>query len=166
MKLPLVILLTASLTSYGQSMTYDNGAVIQHVINVEGSASDLYKAVERWVIKTYNSPDRVITGRIENEQIKGNGFSASALVLVAATNTRNDLKYSFTIEVKDGKIRYTMYSMRAEIHPIEAYIYKKDGSEKTNGQAKSVKASAEEVANGLVQSLEAFLNNKEKGGDW
>lgn len=162
------IFLTVSTVCQGQvQMTYENGAIIQTVIDVESTpAPDLYKLVSRWVTKTYKNPDKVVKASLENEEIRGDGFEAKGLLINQTPKIYNDFRYSFKIEVKDNRVRYTMYDMRGELYEIEAYCYKKDGTFRTNSQATTVKNSATAIAAALIQSLANALLNKEKADDW
>jgi uncharacterized protein with TBP-like fold DUF4468 len=148
-------------------MNYDQGAVIQTVIEVDNTpAPDLYKSVMRWITKAYKDPAMVIKATLENEEVKGQGLERGALLLTEVTKVRNDFRYSFKIEVKDNRVRYTMYDMWGNSFPVEYYVYKKDGTEKTGGQPRAVKSSATEVATTLINSLQETLLNKDKKEDW
>lgn len=162
-----VLLTLIVMPSFAQiQMEYDNGAKFQQVIDVDSaSASDLYKAVERWITKTYRNPEKVVKARLENEEIRGEGFSEKAIILSVFPSAKSNLTYAFKIEVKNNRIRYTMYDMRGEMYAADTYIYKKDGTEKSNVQATHVKNSITEVAAFLIASLESSLKNKQ-GGDW
>lgn len=162
----LYIITTVTIANAQIEMKYENGAVIQHVINIDtASAANLYQGVNRWILKTYTNPDQVVKARLENEEIRGEGFQPNGLTLSEFPPAKNGLRYSFKIEVKDGRVRYTMYDMRGDMYAIEIYIYKKDGTQRTTGQATTVKNSATQVANLLITSLELTLKAKTKS-DW
>lgn len=162
-----LLLLLVSITATAQvKMEYDGGAKFQKVIYIDSAtASELYKSVDRWILKTYRSPDKVVKARLENEEIRGEAVEIDGMILSEFPKAKNNLHYTFKIEVKDNRVRYTMYLMRGDANPVEAYIYKKDGTERTGGQATTVKNSVTEIANRLITSLENSLKEKSTN-DW
>lgn len=166
-----LVIITLSLVSYCQiPMTSANGrALFQTVIEVDSvPADELYQKVNRWILNTYKSPDDVVKASIENELVRGEGYADNAietsLVLIGG------LKYSFKIDVKEGKVRFTMYDMKClfpkQQWEVDTYVLKRDGTFRTNYQATDVKDGCTRVANDLIRSLESALINADRPEDW
>jgi hypothetical protein len=147
-------------------------AQFQKVIEVDtSSAATLYKIVYRWVRETFNSPDAVISNTFENEEVRGNGFDPSGVQLSIFPPLYGSLKYSFKVDIKPGKVRFTLYNMvgifKNGTYPLEVYLLKSNGQFKTNYEAVNVTNSTSSVANSLILSLESALRNKgKKSEDW
>lgn len=178
MKMLLVVFVATLVNSISFAQTVDlkfdgQYVIFQKVINVDSaSASDLYKRCDRWVTKTFKSPDKVVKARLENEEIRGEGFDPDAVALAEGMGVYGNLRYTFKIEVKENRVRITIYEMEITTSgmagtPIEHYLYKKDGSERDSKQSKGVKEGATKTANYLILSLEQGLReNSKKGDDW
>lgn len=154
-----------ALSCLGQvKVDYNGGAPqYQKVIEVEGkTAADLYKACNKWVAVTYKNAAAVVAAQVENEMIKGNGASVNGVkigALVYAT-----LDYSFTIDIKDGKVRYTANPGRVGDYLFSTYVFKNDGSIRGNSQAQNILTSVDGIINGLISSLESHFSKPKD--DW
>lgn len=138
----------------------------QEIIESDKKANELYDISLRWVMSAFNNPDQVITGKMENEMIKGNGYSdgvkIAALMIVG-------LKYHFTIDVKDNKVRITFTDFIVTAKPpysYETYVFKNDGSERTNPQASNISASSNEIIRSLINSYKKSITEGIKKDDW
>jgi hypothetical protein len=164
----IITLFCLSISSFSQEMKCIDGvAQIQKVVEIEGkSASDIYKAAQHWIAKSFHNKDKVIQSEIENELIRGDGYEPGKVKL--AFLVYSDLKYSFTIDIKDGRMRFTMNNLESKSssgsYSVETYCCKKDGKVRTNGQSQNIKSSIEEFYQQLLKSFEAELNGKKD--DW
>lgn len=160
-----------SLSGQAQTeLSYNSGnAQFQKVLDVPGkSAADLYALATRWVATTFNNPDAATWSKIDGEMVRGQGFDGSGAKL--ALGVRADARYAWQVDVKDSKVRFTVSDMRiittSGTFPFEAYVFKKDGSERVNGQATNIKDSFSNIANSLYLSLERTIADPKKGDDW
>jgi uncharacterized protein involved in exopolysaccharide biosynthesis len=163
----ILLLLLISGTAFSQvKIDYVNGqAVVQHIIDApDKSAQVLYEAVNRWVVERYVNPENVITAKIDNELVKGRGAVVKGVNI--SGGVRSNLQYIFTIDVKDEKIRYTMNNMQVGTYAIETYLYKSDGSMRTNAQANAINESVTDIARALIISLENQMKLPSKKDDW
>jgi hypothetical protein len=106
----------------------------------------------------------VITAKIDNELVKGRGAVVKGVNI--SGGVRSNLQYIFTIDVKDEKIRYTMNNMQVGTYAIETYLYKSDGSMRTNAQANAIDESVTDIARALIISLENQIKLPSKKDDW
>lgn len=146
----------------------DGSAYIQKVIEVPGkSASELFALGKRWVALTFVNTEAVTQSVLENEMIRGMGVGA-----VRTYFSVSKLQYEFKLDFKDGKVRFTMYSMYVMSSngriSVESYIYKKDGSMRASSYARSTASSLENEATLLIHSLKEELTNSKnnKKDDW
>lgn len=90
----------------------DKGAaVFTEVVEVPGSTKDaLYMAAIAWINKTYRSPKDVLqTGDKEGGVIIGRALTGGLTYKNVITNVEaGSFRYSFTIQVKDGKYKFTI----------------------------------------------------------
>jgi hypothetical protein len=142
-------------------------------ITIAATPADLYKSVNRWIKLNFKEPDKVIQSSVENEVVRGNGFRAKGVRLSEIPPEHVDLKYSFTVEIKEGgRVRFVMHTMKALPKTgalgVEFYIYKTDGKERGSPQSTNAKASLTQLANSLTSSLENSLLHKDldKSEDW
>ena len=130
-KLLFTIALLISAVSFGQSFELtdkqvDEGPKLAQgsyklftpvlVLEVTGSAEDLYNKTIGWVNETYKNPDEVIKGKVEGKYVRINGFVGSLLSNnVIGTTFYYDVRYSVEIKFRENKIRY-------EVTKMEQYI--------------------------------------------
>ena len=171
----LIILLLSSIFMFSQdiSLKYnpETGlAEFQEVISVDGkSATELYNLAQKWVINTYRNPDEVIVGDIEGETIKGSGYQRNVVVFTKTPRAIGDWKYSFKVDFKDNKARFTIFDMKCGtgLFPIENYLYKSNGELRKNAQARNVLESITVEANTLYVSFKsAILQLDSNDTDW
>lgn len=74
------------------------------VIQIEGTATELYNKVLRSIGRLYNSPDHV-TSKVENQQISINAIRPMVTDFKFNGKTFIDAHYTLTIEFKDGRVR-------------------------------------------------------------
>ena len=168
--LAFTIALGACVNVHAQAISCDGGqAKIQQVVEMQGkSAAEIYKLAQRWVALSFHNKDRVIQTQVENELIRGDGYEPGQMKV--APGAYSDLKYSFSIEIKDNKLRFTMYDISVADHgiasfPAESYLCKADGSFRSIPfQTKNVKASIETFYAQLMVSLNNALAEKKE--DW
>jgi len=164
----ILLILCFPLASMGQQLSCESGsAQLQQVIPMEGkSAADIYKLSTRWIAKNFHNKDKVIQSTIENELIRGDGYESKLIKLSLMTYT--DLSYTFTIDIKEGKLRFTMNNMKSigdvASYSVETYCCKSDGQIRTNSQSQNLKKSIEEFTSKLIASLNQMQN--EKSDDW
>lgn len=119
MKNLLILLLTSSITvlSFGQD-TANDALAYSKVIQVDSATSaDLYGRARSWFADTYNNAKEVIQlDDKENGKIIGKGsiqYSNSTF----SGNTTGYVKYTLTIEVKDGRYKYSFTDYLHEAIP-------------------------------------------------
>lgn len=139
----------------------NGSAEIQKDIEFESiEISDLYNAIDRWVIDSFNSSSSVIKHKFENKLIQIEGVEPGIMLFYFPRSTAQ-LKYTLNIEIDDKKLCFTMRAMEVitelNKYTFEKYNYNEDGSEIINKQTKRVSTHASRVANVLVNSLNAFF---------
>ena len=164
----ILLLLLIAAGANAQQLTCTNGvAQIQQIIPIDGkTAPDIYKLATRWVAKNFHNKDKVIQSTIENELIRGDGYEDKVIKMGL---TSAGLKFTFTLDIKDGKMRFTIDNMKSIVagyapYDVETYCCKKDGSLKTNYQANGIREDIEKFAARLIESFNKTQN--EKGDDW
>ena len=70
------------------------------------TSEEIYRLVNRWLVKYYESPEENIKARIEGEYLRGVGYRENLTRASALTST--DLNYSFTFEISDGAVLITL----------------------------------------------------------
>ena len=114
-KLVLILICTLFSTFFGFSQSKEyfqltpNGLTATDgksycVIQLEGSASELYNKVLRSIGRLYKSPKDVIS-QIENQQISLNAIRPMVTEYKFNGKTFIDAYYTLTIEFKDGRVR-------------------------------------------------------------
>jgi len=162
----IIVSLISIIHCNAQELVCESGsAQIQRIIEVEGKTStEIYKAVNRWVGKNFHNKDKIlIQNQVENEMISGDGYEPKSVVI--GLLVYSDLSYSFSVDIKDGKLRLTLsnlkiYHQSGGSNSVEAYCCKQDGSIRTNGQSQKIKQSIEALTDKLMQ---AFTMNND---DW
>lgn len=139
------------------------------VIPCEGKTKEeIYKKVNEWINKTYDSPKDVIKGQVENDYIR---FQGTTKTLLCPGGKCNDARYQIELSVKDGKYKF-------EVISIEQYLegygwqpailggtsgYYKNG--KIKNMFKNYPTDIPKYFNTLNKSLEDFVMGRTKD-DW
>lgn len=127
------------------------------------NAAYLYKQVNRWLVATFQNPQDVIKACIESEYIRGQVYHSNFFKIGALSGT--DLQYTFSIDVKDEKVRLTLYNAQvlyddyqdiSKAHPLEAYL-KSINKKKKDPHAENIISSINALSASLFKSLENFL---------
>jgi len=124
------------------------------------SAENLYSIINAWTISTFNSASTVVKRKAEDVIIQGVGVEPG-IVLYAFPRVVASLKYSFTIEVEDDKICFSMSDMNIVTdesnYTLEEYLFDKKGHEIDDKHTRKIRLHATKIANVLVNSLQVFL---------
>lgn len=155
-------------------LDYNNGtAQFQTIMEFDTlPPADLYKSVNRWITLNFKNPEKVIQSQVENENLRGIGFKAKGVRISDTPLEYADLTYAFSVDIKDGRVRFVMNNMKAitksGTRSIEYFVYKADGTERGSHPGINVKGSLTKLANSLISSLQSSLLHKdiEKTEDW
>ncbi len=135
------------------------------------SAPVLYAKAYKWVQKSYKNPEKVLKTNLQGEEIRVEAYKEGAFFYKQFGKPYYfDIEYSFTIQLKDKKIRliYTPSQIWTSLSSRALFSY--SSFFKKTGELKDVyrdaKPSMEQTMNDLVKSLCDYLNNKTSGGDW
>ncbi len=163
----IIAFLVVSFASTAQSREWavtDGKARMQAVISVPGKdASYLYKQVNWWLIASFKNPEEIIKARVEAEYLRGERYHANLHQFGAVTAA--DLKYTFTIEFRDEKVRLTLSNgvvvyddpiVANRVRPIEYYL-EDTPKKKKDRQIQGLVASINNMSANLLESLESFL---------
>lgn len=146
--------------------------IFQQVIEVPGStAGELYSQAKMLVAELYNSSDHVIQSADESANwLIGKAWSPIQVGMAAVK-----LRYTFKIEAKDGRYRYSIhdiiydasnasiiYESPIETLPFEVSVSSGRGSKK----AKNVRASWLTTINNLQSSIIAGMAASKLNDDW
>jgi len=143
-------------------MIYLNGSAlfIKDIDIKNRSAENLYNIINAWTISTFNSAGTVVKRKVEDVIIQGVG-AEPGIVLYTFPRVVASLKYSFTIEVEDNKICFSMSDMiivtDESSYTLEEYLLDKKQHEIDDKQTRKIKSHATKIANVLINSLKLFL---------
>lgn len=158
-----LLFLVTYATNAQVQIDYNGGSPqFQKIIELDSSkkATSIYKSALKWVTLYYKNPASVIQGQLENELIKGQGSSAASMG--GMIPTYQPYTYNFAIEIKDSRVRVTVDNMSLGY----IYIYKSDGTLRTNSQARAVLESLTTDANAFINSLTKHLTSPSPKSDW
>lgn len=149
----------------------DGKAQYQTVIIVpDHDARFIYKQVNRWLVHRFKSPEDVLKARIEGEYLRGDVYCPKLCQL--GTLSSPDFSYTFSIEIKDGKVRLTLYNGTVTFinfedgnrtYSLETYLTRQ--SKKPDRNSSKLISSANELAMSLKDSLENFLTAEYTAAD-
>lgn len=159
----LILLLTASISSFGQTfglnsetrlLTYDE------VVKVDSmKADDIYNKVKEWAILTFKNSEKVIVGDNKPTLVKATYIQKSVIGI-----SLFEYYTTLTVKIKDGAFKVTMDDMRlinGVYDKMEPTIYKEDGSIKS-GKLKLYE-DIETKCKLLSKDLSNFITKK---SDW
>lgn len=118
MKTTLTLVLTlAYLSSFAQEAQIPVNEETQlaeytEVIEVAGSAANLYAQALTWINEFYPNPNGTISEKIEGESIEGKSrFKVKLTDKKGRTIAQSYVNYSFKLEFKENRYRYTIYKI-------------------------------------------------------
>lgn len=138
------------------------------------TAKEIYTRINKYIQKNYVSPKDVSKGNIDNEFVSFNGLNKNCITeKVLISNFYSDIEYYITIDIKEGKIKYSIAklvqikrvydsSYEIDLLSIVAGYYKSNGTIKP--QFVKVKMDIEKVVNDTLTNLIASV--KETKTDW
>lgn len=153
--------------------------IVVHIDSM--SAKELYKKTLKWVQKTYISPENVLKGNIENENIrvqgkKENAFSYSNWPGSFSGTMYYDAVYMFDLDFRDGRFRATYQPMTfylggtlKEVSGYSSWFAKqKDTKKGAKIQAINDNAIVEFNIhmNELVKNLHDYLISSDEDDKW
>lgn len=94
----------------------DDGLTKYVVTEIESVTKEVaYKKTIDWVNREFNTPDKVIKGTIENEYVRIEGISKTAMRYPAIGGIINSpIKFEIEISVKDNKYKFEIISLQEE----------------------------------------------------
>ena len=176
--LTLLIISTVCLAQVHQWTLVNGKACLQSVILVpERDAAYLYKQANRWLVNTFKNPEDILKARIESEYLRGEAYHSN--VFKSGALNPVDFQYTFTLDVKDGKVRLTfshgllfhdvLYDNGQDhngVYPIELYM-ENVNKRKKDQHSEDLLASVNTLSTSLLKSLETFLVSEyAKKDDW
>lgn len=134
-----------------------------NIVELPGkSSSEIYNALKTWTAKTYKNPDYVLKSDVANEYLRLNGlwnimsrgpFGKSAI----------GLKYTLTLDIKDGKLRYNIDELTGVDNFSYNNCYKSNGERRTTKEVVNYLNDIELHADKFINELIGSINHKE---DW
>lgn len=172
--LAMFIITSHSIAQVHEWSVINGRARLQSVILVpEKDAGHLYKLVNRWLVATFKNPEDALKARIESEYLRGEGYYSKIFQIGALSSV--DFQYTFSIEVKDGKVRLTfsngivLYDDSQDTngaYPIELYLENLT-KKKRDQHSQELIASINSMSATLAKSLETFLiTDHTRNDDW
>ncbi len=154
------------------NMTSNSTVEYSEVVEVTGSAADLYKKALDWFNTYYKNPSSVIREKKEGESIKGKGkFRIYDVNQETGSKTPSNgmMMYDITISLKDGKYRYVIEKITQKSSSfvgIEKWINENTDAQRflTANYLVQVDKELKNVASKLKAHMAA--NNSSKSSDW
>ncbi len=157
--------------------TNDNKIEYQEVVPMEGMARDeLYRRAKAWVVETYNSAQNVIQlDDPANGELIVKGLDKTPAYGPALLRCVRTIKHTLTIEVKDGRYRYTLADFRVIIPggvgdsaALEVYAFLYPGNPRTpksGVEYAHLPNAVSEMVESMLASLKAGMNKPSMAQD-
>lgn len=116
MRALITLALFANLTATAQT------AELIEVVEMPGTASELYRKAERWFVDTFNEAQEVIQLRdTTTHTLVGKGAQALVFYTTGMAGISQPRSYTYTIEVqaKEGRYRYRLYDQLISGAPVQ-----------------------------------------------
>ncbi len=135
----------------------------QEVVNEEGTKNDFFNRSVAWVNETYKNPTSVTTVRDpQTGKIEGNyRFKIYQTTEEQVSMEWATILYSFRLEFKDGRYRYTFYDLLLKTesrYPVERWLDKSRPDYSPDCDLKLQRV--DEYMQSLISSLKASLKPK------
>jgi len=140
---------TFGINSETKRLTYED------IIKVDSlKADEIYTKVKEWAILTFKNSEKVIVGDNKPSLVKANFVTQYFNGAV-----KTDFLNTITIKIRDGAIKIIIDDITAypNGYDFEAFIYKKDGTQRTGGNYVKGYNDVESQCKSLVSNLSKFL---------
>jgi len=164
----LLILLVTVAAGSAQTLDWkleQGKAVSQKRILISGKTQDeIYKDVNRWLVKYYKDPEENLKARIDGEYIRGVAYNRG--LFNSSDASPSDLQYSFIFEVVDQEVTlritdvvviYTKTEDTDGTYRLEDYLVPAQRKKKKEQDSDKILASLNEFVNSLFLSFEKSM---------
>lgn len=149
--------------------TIENGkALARKTIAVTGkNSNDIYKEVNRWLVKYFRDPEDNLKARIDGEYIRGIGYHRG--VKGPDKFGTGNLKYTYIFEVVDEQVTFSITEVifyESSVQDLESGTYGIEDfithatSKRNNSDATKMLSSLTEFSDQLFKSFESSLFSK------
>lgn len=110
----MIVLVTFTKAQITEFEITDDGLTKYVVTEIQGVTKEIaYKKAIDWVNREFNTPDKVIKGTIENEYVRIEGISNTAMRYPAIGGiVHSPLKFEIEISMKDNKYKFEIISLK------------------------------------------------------
>lgn len=160
----LILILCSAFTSAAMAqseyLTISKGRITyEQILRVDSlKADELFDKVRLWTVKTFRNSEKVITGEQKPVMLTGT-FTSDYPWSFGEPNT---VWHDFTIQVKDGAVKFSVTQMTTHGYNVELSVLKKDDS---------IRSMYQKTYNALGIKLDALAANlsetlHSKSSDW
>lgn len=174
------LVLFFNLVCFGQEkieMTKDGLTNTEQIIKLDSlTAKEIYSRINKYIQKNYANPEAVSKGNVENEFISFNGIKKDCISEKVMVSTfYSDIEYYINIDIKDGKIKYSMSKLIQikriydKTYPVDLLTMTGSGYFKSDGSIRNqyvkLKVDVEKVLNEITKDLVSSIKENKKS-DW
>lgn len=172
----LLLILLLPVFAQSQTLEFKRYFTIEpQVVEVDSTSADIiYSRLKNWVITTYNDPRKVIVVDTPKQiRIRPIAECFMARKMLGVVNCY-DFYYQITLDIKDNKYRFTFDLEKVSAGGSDLtsttnnWIWKKkNGSLRTNFEAKQLRSSSNISLNKYFNSIKtAALNDNSNNDNW
>lgn len=94
--------------SQSENFKMDKGkAINQRTFALQGKTpTEVYKDINRWLVKYYRDPEENLKARIDGEYLRGLGYYPG--FIKSGSLTASDLQYTFIFEINEQGVEFTI----------------------------------------------------------
>lgn len=176
-----ITLISFSLKSQNSEFTIDDNGLSKYVVtSIPGVNKETsYKKAIDWINKKFNTPEKNIKGTIENEYIRIEAVSYSAMRFSGiGGNISKPIKYQLEISFKDDKYKFEVSELLEENYMFPQFSNNpfilldlsklNTAVRKTNGEFKNIYSNANDLVvyfNFLNLKLKDYITNTNQVDD-
>ena len=151
------------------------------VIETPGTPEELYKKALGWINETYNTPDEVIKGNIENEYIRFQGVTNEIIhyaKILGIVTPYTPSRYMIELRFKEGRFKFELIEFefynQGSQYSAPGFIKGSFGGRIANKKGKEDKGGVKSVQakktyfSSLALALKSYMENGESkdSDDW
>lgn len=172
--IPLLIMSPVEALAQPTEFLFTNTEITDFVVRKcpDKTQQELYQKTLQWIEVTFKSPKEVLKAQIENEFIRLEGTSMTAVCTNIYGEKNHETKFSIEISFKDGRYKFDLTELKFYIPPFStipgswqevnlnspAEYYNSKGNPKPG--YKCLPASVSTFFNNLNKSLAEFIASK------
>ena len=134
-----------------------------HIVLSGKSQDEIYRDLNRWLVKYYVNPEEILKAKIHGEYLRGDAYEPQ--VITSGPLTRADLHYTFVAKISENTLTFTLSNAvlvspggqdadvdQGGTHRVEDFFHN-DAKKKSKPESEKILVALNDFSGSLLNSL-------------